>query len=220
MASIDKIADSARKEFDTLTAVRDEALTQTRRLVRHCALAIRAIHREDADVASEELDQASKLVSQLNKALKPFPKLYSAGYTQDAMKEYAEANLFQAMVANKDLPATKDLGIETAAYLKGLAETVGELRRRCLDILRHGHSEESERILGYMDEIYAVLVTIDYPDAVTGGLRRLTDISRSLVERTRGDVTLSLRQERLEQNLRKAEKKFSEISNGEHGEKQ
>jgi translin len=217
MASIDKIADSARKEFDTLTAAREKALAQTRTLVRHCAHAIRALHREEADVAAEELKQASELVSQLNKALKPFPKLYSAGYTQDAMKEYAEANLVQAIVTNSELPTPKDLGIETAAYLKGLAETVGELRRRCLDILRHGHSEEAERLLGYMDEIYAVLVTIDYPDAVTGGLRRLTDISRSLVERTRGDVTLSLRQERLEQNLRLAEQRISEITNGEHG---
>lgn len=213
MTSIDQIAEDARKEFDALTAAREQALAQTRTLVRHCAHAIRAIHREEAAVAEQELKAARKLVGDLNQALKPYPQLYSAGYTQDAMKEYAEANLVRAMVTNSKVPTPQDLGIETAAYLKGLAETVGELRRRCLDILRHGHSEESERILGHMDEIYAVLVTIDYADAVTGGLRRLTDISRSLVERTRGDVTLSLRQERLEQNLRLAEKRISEISN-------
>lgn len=213
MPSLDKIAEEARKEFDALTAAREQALAQSRTLVRHCAHAVRALHRDETDVAAKELKEARNLVGQLNKALKPYPQLYSAGYTQDAMKEYAEANLVLAMFSNAELPSPKDLGIETAAYLKGLAETVGELRRRCLDILRHGHSEEAERLLGHMDEIYAVLVTIDYADAVTGGLRRLTDISRSLVERTRGDVTLSLRQERLEQNLRSAEERFSQMSN-------
>ncbi len=215
MAQLENIAEAAREDFDALTAAREQALAQTRTLVRHCAHAIRAIHRDEADVAAEELKAARALVHQLNQDLQPYPQLFAAGYTQDAMKEYAEANLVQALVANTELPSPADLEIQTAAYLKGLAETVGELRRRCLDILRNGHSEETERLLDHMDEIYSLLVTMDYADAVTLGLRRLTDISRSLVERTRGDVTLSLRQQRLEQNLIQAEKRISEAANGE-----
>ena len=216
MPIIDAIAESARTEFDALTAAREQALAQARTLTRHCAHAIRAIHREEQAVAAEELKAARKLVKALNKDLADYPTLHSAGYTQDAMKEYAEANLVQALVENAELPGPAQLELETATYMKGLAETVGELRRRCLDILRHGHSEEAERLLGHMDEIYAVLVTMDYPDAVTAGLRRLTDITRSLVERTRGDVTLSLRQERLEQSLRSAEQNISDMTNEEH----
>ena len=215
MADLDHIADAVRSEFDTITAAREKALAQARTLTRHCANAIRAIHRDDDKVAAAELKEAKALAMSLQKDLADFPQLYSAGYTQDALKEYAEANLVQALVRDNDLPTPADLGLEPATYMKGLAETVGELRRRCLDILRHGHSEEAERLLGHMDEIYTVLVTMDYADAVTAGLRRLTDISRSLVERTRGDVTLSLRQERLEASLRQAEQSISDATNGE-----
>jgi len=215
MADLDHIADAVRSEFDTITAAREKALAQARKLTRHCANAIRAIHRNEAKVAAAELQEAKALAMSLQKDLAELPQLYSAGYTQDALKEYAEANLVQALVRDHELPTPADLGLEPATYMKGLAETVGELRRRCLDILRHGHSEEAERLLGHMDEIYTVLVTMDYADAVTAGLRRLTDISRSLVERTRGDVTLSLRQERLEASLRQAEQSISDATNGE-----
>lgn len=216
MQSLDNIAENIRADFDALTAAREQALAQARKLTRHSAHAIRAIHRQDKEAAAKELAEARKLALSLQNDLVQYPQLYAAGYTQDALKEYAEANLVQALVENGDLPTPEELGLEPATYLKGLAETVGELRRRCLDILRHGHSAEAERLLAHMDEIYAVLVTMDYADAVTGGLRRLTDVARSLVERTRGDVTLSLRQERLEASLRSAEKHLSDLTNGEH----
>lgn len=209
MPALDKIAEDVHRDFDAITEAREQALTGARMLTRHCAHAIRAIHRQEEDVAAAELKEAGKLAKALRKDLKDYPQLYFAGYTQDALKEYAEANLVHALVNNADLPGPDDLGLEPAAYMKGLAETVGELRRRCLDILRQGHSQEAERLLGHMDEIYAVLVTMDYADAITYGLRRLTDIDRSLLERTRGDITLSLRQERLEASLRAAEKRFS-----------
>ncbi|MQC26444.1 MAG: haloacid dehalogenase [Chloroflexi bacterium] len=215
MPDLDSIAEGVRANFDSITAAREQALGQARTLTRHCANAIRAIHRDDDKLAAAELKKAKALALGLQKDLADFPQLYSAGYTQDALKEYAEANLVLAMVKDRELPTPTDLGLEPATYMKGLAEVVGELRRRCLDILRSGHSDEAERLLGHMDEIYTALVTMDYPDAVTGGLRRLTDISRSLVERTRGDVTLSLRQERLESALRQAEQNFSDAANGE-----
>ena len=205
MSRLEQIAESIRADFDAQTAARDAALAQTRQLTRHCAQAIRAIHRDEADNAAAELDAARQLAVSLVVGLKDFPDLYFAGYTQDALKEYAEASLVTALVQGSQLPGPEDLKVESATYLQGLAEAAGELRRRCLDILRHGHSDEGERLLGEMDDIYAVLVTMDYPDAVTRGLRRLTDICRSLVERTRGDMTISLRQKGLETSLRRLE---------------
>ncbi|MCW5838600.1 MAG: haloacid dehalogenase [Anaerolineales bacterium] len=204
------IADSIRTDLEAQTAARDAALAQTRQLTRHCSQAIRAIHRDEPDAAAAELQAAADLAAALRAGLQNFPDLYFAGYTQDALKEYAEANLVRALVNNAALPSPQELQVESATYLQGLSEAAGELRRRCLDILRHGHSEEAERLLGEMDEIYAVLVTMDYPDAVTRGLRRLTDICRSLVERTRGDMTISLRQQRLEARLHSLEEKLND----------
>jgi translin len=201
MQNLDAIADRIRQSFDTRTLARDGALSQARTLTRYCANAIRAVHRDDHDQVRLNLDQAQKLAEGLRVNLSDFPDLYYAGYTQDALKEYAEASIVSALVSGDPLPAPEELGLEYSTYLQGLAEAAGELRRRCLDILRHGHSQEAERLLSHMDDIYAVLVTMDYPDAITGGLRRLTDIVRSINERTRGDMTISLRQEHLEQHL-------------------
>lgn len=212
MNNLDNIADNIRADFDALTAARDEALSQARTLTRHCAHAIRAIHRDEEDVAQENLAEAHKLANALRDGLAEYPNLYFAGYTQDALKEYAEANIVYALINNKALPSPQDLQLENATYLKGLAETIGEMRRRCLDILRHGYSEEAERLLSHMDDFYGMLVTMDYPDAVTYGLRRLTDISRGIVERTRGDMTLSLREERLEDGFRKLETRLETFS--------
>ncbi|MCL4258084.1 MAG: haloacid dehalogenase [Anaerolineales bacterium] len=210
MERLEQIADGIRADFDAQTAARDAALGQARQLTRHCSQAIRAIHRDEHDTAAAELKAAADLADVLRAGLKEFPDLYFAGYTQDALKEYAEANIVHALVNNGSLPSPQDLKVESATYLQGLSEAAGELRRRCLDILRHGHSEEAERLLGQMDDIYAVLVTMDYPDAVTRGLRRLTDICRSLVERTRGDMTISLRQQRLEASLQSLEDKLKD----------
>lgn len=208
MEKLERIADLIREDFDARTAARDRALSQARTLTRYCANAIRAVHRDERDEARKNLDSASKLAESLHTDLRDFPDLYYAGYTQDALKEFVEASIVYALLGNDGLPTPQELRVESSAYLKGLAEVVGELRRRCLDILRHGYSEQAEQLLGHMDEIYAVLVTMDYPDAITGGLRRLTDIVRSLNERTRGDMTLSLRQEHLEESLRRLEAKL------------
>ena len=204
MENLEAIADHIRQEFDAITSTRDQALAQARTLTRHCAHAIRAVHREERDKANQELSAARELANALRSDLEDFPSLYFTGYAQDALKEYAEANLLVALLDNGKIPTPEDLGLEMSTYLNGLAETVGELRRRCLDILRGGYSNEAERLLQCMDDIFAVLVTMDYPDAVTRGLRRQTDISRGIIERTRGDITLSLRQERLEKTIREA----------------
>ena len=211
MENLDVISERVRQSFDCRTAARDRALGQARSLTRFCANAIRAVHRDEHELAEQNLMEAKNLVDALRVELADCPDLYFAGYTQDALKEYAEANIVHALVANNQLPSPEDLGLEYATYLQGLAEAAGELRRRCLDILRHGHSEEAERLLNNMDDIYAVLVTMDYPDAITGGLRRLTDIVRGVTERTRGDMTISLRQEKLEESLQRLQKKLDNL---------
>lgn len=217
MNHLEEIADRIRAEFDAQNDARDRALSQTRTLTRHCAHAIRAVHRMERENAANELDKAGKIVDMLCNTLKnDQPSLYFAGYTQDALKEYAEARIVYALVDSQPLPTPEDLELEPATYLRGLAEAVGELRRRILDILRGGHSMEAERLLKHMDDIYAVLVTMDYPDAVTYGLRRHTDICRGIIERTRGDITLSFRQHQLEKTIRNAEENF--LTANENGE--
>jgi translin len=203
MHKLGQIADEIRRSFDLRTRMRDEALGLTRQLTRDCSLAIRAVHRDDKEEMREHLDDAQKLAEKLRSMLAAHPDLYYAGYTQDALKEFVEAMVTCALIQNQPLLTPAELGVENATYLNGLAEVVGELRRRTLDILRHGYSQEAERLLGYMDEIYSVLVTIDYPDAITNGLRRQTDLARGIIEKTRGDVTFSLRGEDLSQAIRK-----------------
>jgi translin len=201
MEDLDAISERIRRAFDARTQARDQALGQTRLLTRHAAHAIRAIHRNEQGLAQEHLGQARSLVETIKSSLVEFPELYYAGYTQDALKEYSEASITVALIENQPLPGPEELEVEYATYLNGLAEVTGELRRRCLDILRQGYSEEAERLLGRMDDIYGILVTLDYPDAITNGLRRQTDLVRGIVERTRGDLTISLREQHLEQSL-------------------
>ena len=208
MEKLDRIIEEIHDILDNRTKIRDQALKHARQLTKYCATAIRATHRDESILAQEHLAKARSLADMLHKNLEDHHAFYHAGYTQDALKEYAEASITYALINHQEIPTPDELNIEPNTYLKGLAESAGELRRKCLDILRHGHSQEAEKLLRHMDDIYSVLVTIDYPDAITGGLRRLTDIVRAVTERTRGDLTLSLRQERLEKKIQSLEEKI------------
>lgn len=201
MQKLESIAENIRKNFDARTTLRDQALSRARQLTRACSLAIRAVHRDDDEAMQTQLQEARQLANELRDSLAEHPDLYYTGYTQDALKEFVEANVTCALIRNEPLQTPEELVVEPATYLNGLAEVVGELRRRTLDILRHGYSKEAERLLGYMDEIYSILVTMDYPDAITNGLRRQTDLARGIIEKTRGDITFSLRGEHLEQAI-------------------
>ncbi len=199
MDNLPEIAERIHLALEARTRARDQALAQARKLTRHSANAIRAIHRGEVETADENLNEGRAIFKALRLDLATFPDLYFAGYTQDAIKELAEASITCALIQNLPLPTPEELEVEYATFLNGLAEAAGELRRRCLDILRQGYSQEAERLLGLMDDIYETLVTMDYPDAVTNGLRRQTDVTRSLLERTRGDLTISLREQHLEE---------------------
>lgn len=198
---LEPLADRIRESFERQNEKRDQALAQSRDLTRHAARAIRAIHRDDTELAHEYLAQAKQLAEALRTGLADEPDLYFSGYTQDALKEYCEAHLTVATILNQDWPTPEELGMEYATYLNGMSEVIGELRRRIMDLMRTGHSPEVERLLEVMDEIYAVLVTMDFPDALTYGLRRRTDIARSIIERTQADVTISYRQQLLETRI-------------------
>jgi translin len=202
MKNLDQIASRIRDTLTAKNAARDKALERSRTLIRFCANSIRATHRDQRDEARALLGQAKEIVDTIRTDLAHYPDLYYAGYSQDALKEFAEASIVLALVSDEPIPDPETLGVENAAYLNGLGEAATEMRRRCLDIIRHDHSAEAERLLDAMDEIYSLLVTIDYPDALTGGLRRTTDIVRSVVERTRGDLTNSLRQQKLQDALK------------------
>ena len=213
MNFFEELAEKTHQDYEARHQVRENALKQTRLLTRRSANAIRAIHRGERDTAEENMKAGRLIVEDLKQSVEPFPEFYFSGYTQDALKEFVEARLTIAFINDEPLPMPEEMGMEYATYIRGLTETIGEMRRRCLDILRQGYSDEAERLLTLMDDIYAVLVTLDYPDAITYGLRRQTDLARGIIERTRADLTLSLREQRLQQSLQDFEKRF----NG-HGE--
>jgi len=208
MAILDDIERWARSEFETRNAAREQALSQSRELIRTCANTIRAVHRRDYEQARTLLDSAQALSEGLTERLKPFPDLFYTGYVQDAQKEYVEATATLSLVSGTPMPSPEHLGVAAAPFLNGLAETVGELRRFVLDKLRRGELDGSEALLQTMDDIYSLLVTIDYPDALTGGLRRTTDATRGILERTRGDLTFALRQQELERSLARVEQQI------------
>ncbi|HEV7664641.1 MAG TPA: haloacid dehalogenase [Chloroflexota bacterium] len=187
----------ARAELDARNAAREQALRWSRELVRASANAIRAIHRREFSRAEELLAEAAELNGRLSGLKTTMADLYWAGYVQDAQKELVEARATLGLVRDGQLPDPVALGVAPAPFLNGLAEAVGELRRYVLDMLRRGEVDGCERLLEAMDDIYGLLVTVDYPDALTGGLRRTTDSTRGILEKTRGDLTLALRQDAL-----------------------
>jgi translin len=208
---IDSIADSIRAEWTKRNAARDVTLTRSRELIRLCATVIRASHRDDFEEAQRLLAEARQVAATMCQEITSYPDLFHAGYTQDALKELAEAYITVALAQDQPLPTPEEIEIEAPAYLNGLAEAASEMRRRSLDRIRRRENAEAERLLSAMDEIYAVLMTFDFPNAITGGLRRRVDALRGVLERTRGDLTMSMRQEALRQALREFEQRIGVI---------
>jgi translin len=201
METLESIVEEIRSEFEAKSAVRDTALQRSRTLIRHCANAIRAAHRGDWADGEELLTTAMLAARELVADIEPYPDLLHAGYTQDALKEYVEAKMVYSFLRDGDLPTPELLGVESPAYLKGLAEAASELRRHTLDLMRQNRLDRAEEMLAIMDEVYSQLMTVDFPDAITAGLRRTTDMLRGVVHRTRGDLTTALRQEMMRQAL-------------------
>ncbi len=199
--SLDDLSRSFRERFDRKTAARERALPAARRSIRASANAIRAIHRGEFDRAVELVAESRAAIEEGLASVVDHPDVRYAGHLQDAQKEYAEARLTYAVVRDEPLPTPEELEVEDAPYLNGMAEAIGEGRRHVLDLLREGEVGRGERVLGAMEDMYGVLVTMDYPDAITLNLRRSTDIARSLIEKTRGDLSIAFVQRDLHDAL-------------------
>lgn len=205
---LEGIGERVRANFITKSEARERALALSREIIRGSANAIRAVHRGEFDRAEEGLAHVRELTEQASAALRDHQDIFHAGFVHDAQKEYAEARITLAIVRGSDLPEPEELGVGYAAYLNGMGEAVGELRRHLLDYMRHGEVARCEDLLRAMDDIYGLLVTIDFPDAMTGGLRRTTDAVRGILEKTRGDLTVAMRQRDLEETLRAFERRL------------
>jgi translin len=199
--NIDIIGQEAIMHLGLKNAARERALPKSRAAIRFCANSIRATHRQETETAHTLLQQAAELLAEMTTDLHDHQDIFYAGFVQDAQKEYAEAVTFATLTQSQPLPMAQDLAISWSAYLNGLAEAVGELRRYVLDQLRRGNFEQCEVYLRYMDDVYGVLVSVDFPDAVTAGLRRTTDVTRSILEKTRGDLTTAVTQAQLQQTM-------------------
>jgi len=199
--NLESFADQIRLSFLAKDAAREKVLPLCREVIRYCSQAIRATHRQEFDQSQELLGSARNFLDEVKQTIVSHSELGYTGFVRDAQKEFAEGSITLALVVGKPLPSPDALGIDAAAYLNGLGEAVGELRRYLLDSMRRGDLSRGEELLAAMDDIYSVLVTMDFPDAITGGLRRTTDMVRGVLERTRSDLTLGIRQKDLENKL-------------------
>jgi translin len=200
-ANLDRYADKIRADLEKKDAAREKVLPLCRELIRYASITIRAIHRQEMEEAKKLLAEARTVRQTLESEVSRCEELRYHGFVRDSQKEYTEANAVFALVNGLPLPDPDELQVDYTGYLNGLGDTVGELRRYLLDNMRHGDLSRCEELLTAMDDIYTTLVTMDFPDAITGGLRHTTDQVRGILEKTRGDVTLTVRQQELERKL-------------------
>ena len=208
LKELNGICDKIRGTFEAKDAARERALVLSREVIRNSANAIRAIHREEFDDALALMGQSDGLLREVDGVLKDHLDVYYAGFVHDSQKEHAEAHITYALVRGEPLPDPDDIRVGYAAYLNGMGEAVGELRRHALDRIRQNDMNWGESLLAAMDEIYYAMVSFDYPTAISGGLKRTADVTRSLIERTRGDLTNAIRQQRLEGALAELEERL------------
>ncbi len=202
------VVDAITRGMEEFSRVRDDMLVRSRSLIRDCAHSIRAMHRHELEEAEKMLAAARQDAQAMVEPLADYPDLYHGGSTQDALKELVEAHLLHVFITGGPLVTPEELGVTGATYLKGLTEAATEMRRFALDLMRQDRVEEAATYLERMDEIYSLLVTVDFPDAITKGLRRQTDVLRGVLERTRGDLTTAVRQEKMQAALQRVEERL------------
>jgi translin len=207
-AKVEAIAEKARIAFTSKDIAREQALRSSREAIRYCSEGIRAVHRGEYEDAKKKLNSARDLIQELEEVLKDHQDLLYTGFVYSAQKEYAEGCATLSIIVDGTIPDPDEIKVGYAAYLNGIAEAVGELRRHTLDTMRKGETTRCEELLEAMDDIYGILVTMDFPDAMTGGLRRTTDSTRGILEKTRGDLTVASRQWELEKKLANLERKI------------
>jgi translin len=211
---LEHIFEKANSALENESAAREKGLSLARKGIRLSANSIRAAHRGDREECHRLLAEVKETISHAQDILGPHPRIYHAGFLQDAEKEYTEGCATAAMIEGNPLPLPDELGVGVAPYLNGLGEAVGEMRRHILDLMRTNRLERGEELLGTMDDIYYLLASLDYPDAITGGLRRTNDMVRGVLERTRGDLTAAIRRDSLEKTIKELEEKL--VNRDEH----
>ena len=204
------IYDLVKETFDLENAAREKGLALSRACIQFCANSIRAAHRGDREESMRLLDAARQNIKAAHVLLEPFHRIYYAGFLQDAEKEFAEASCTFALIEERPLPLPVELDVGVAPYLNGLGEAVCEMRRHSLDLIRENDLAKGEYILGVMDDVYYLLASVDYPNAITAGLKRTNDMVRSVLERTRGDLTTAIRRQSLENTMKELEEKLIE----------
>lgn len=212
MDNLETIVEGVVARLEETNRVREETLVASRRIIQHAAKAIRAAHRAEFEQAETILEEVRQLVRELGTRTSAHPLIYAAGYVHDAEKEFAEACLTLAMIRGDPLPGPAALEVRDSAYLNGLGEAVGEMRRHALDLIRRGHLDRAEAILAVMEDVYGLLVTVDFPHAITGNIRRTTDMVRGVVERTRGDITSTIKQQELRHALARFEERITSLT--------
>ncbi len=209
-SNLQAIGEKVRAALSVKHAARERAYSLSREVIRNAANCIRAVHRRDLEPARDLLTVSGSRLAEMLESTDGHPDLRYTGYVDDAQKEYTEATITMALVSGTLLPTPEELEVSYSAYLNGMAEAASEMRRHLLDTLRRNEVARCEEILSFMDDIYNVLVTIDFPDALTGGLRRTTDMVRGVLERTRGDLTMAIVQNRVADRLAQVEKRLAD----------
>ncbi len=189
---LESISKTMLEEFESKDRAREEAFRRSRDVIRLCSSSIRSVHRGEMDRALRLMQEAGEGLDRIREALKEHQDIRYAGFVDSAEQEYAEARNVYSVIACQRILAPEEIGVEGINYLCGLGDLCGELRRHILDLIRTGRAEEGEPFLEVMEEIHSLLMLFDYPDAVTRGLRRKSDLARSMLERTRGDLTNAL----------------------------
>lgn len=202
---LEEIGSTIRTHLETKDQAREAGLVRSRQVIRRSSIAIRAIHRDEYDEARAHLQAADDRLREAQAALKDYPDIYYAGFLQDAEKEYCEGRTTLALVTGEALPQPDELAVGYPPYLSGVGEAMGELRRHILDLIRKDDLGNAERLLGAMDDIYYFLVSFDFPEALTPGLRRISDLAKSVMEKTRGDLTSAIRGAKLAERLAEVE---------------
>lgn len=201
LSNIDEHADAAREQIEQIHQHREAAYTTSRKVVQSASATIKRVHRGEWEEAKAALAETRKLYDQMMAAVQASPEVGLGGFVADAGREYVEAALVMALIRDAELPGFEELGVRPTEWLNGIGDSVGELRRYVLDLIRQSRVDDAEKYLAAMDEMYQTIMSFDYPNSVTSGLRGRSDAARGLVERTRGDLTNALRQARLEEQM-------------------
>lgn len=201
MTIFDSLSKSMLEGFDSKDRAREEAYRLSRKVVRLCSSSIRSVHRNDLALAEKILSEAATDLERIRVVLKDHQDVRYAGFVDGAEQEYAEARCVYSITTRRQILTPDEVGVDRVNYLAGLGDVTGELRRYILDLIRAGRAGEGEYFLGVIEEIYYLLMLFDYPDAITRGLRRKSDLARSMLERTRGDLTNALELAKMQKAL-------------------